>query len=103
LASSSAFADFSIYSTSSSAFAGTNWGASMEKPTVKQSTFYAFIFLFGFIYQPNWVYENFWSKAEFYQSLPFQFPYFGYILIYSFLSTGLVFYLVKFVKRHLWK
>ena len=73
----------------------------MRKFTLKQSTFYTFIFLFGFIYQPNWVYENFWSKAEFYDSLPFQFPYLGYILIYSSLSTGLAFFFVTFAKRHL--
>ena len=73
----------------------------MKKVTLKQKAFYLLIFLSGFIYQPNWVYENFWSKAEFYDSIPFQVPYLGYILIYSCLSTGLAFYFIKFAKRHL--
>ena len=73
----------------------------MKYLTLKQAVFYIFIFVIGLIYQPNWIYENFWSKAEFYDSLPFEFPYFGFILVYSCLSTGLAFLLVKFTKRHL--
>ena len=73
----------------------------MEKPTVKQSIFYVVIFLTGFIYQPNWVYENFWSKAGFYDSLPFDFPYTGFLLIYSSLLTALMAISVKLIKKFL--
>ena len=73
----------------------------MEKPTVKQSIFYVVIFLTGFIYQPNWVYENLWSRAGFYDSLPFDFPYFGFLIIYSSLLTAFTILIVKIVKKFL--
>lgn len=73
----------------------------MKYMKLKQAVFYAFIFLAGFIYQPVWVYENFWSEARFYDSLPFEFPYVGFILIYSSLSTYLIFLSVKLAKKHL--
>ena len=73
----------------------------MKQMTLKQAVFYIFIFVIGLIYQPVWVYENFWSKARFYDSLPFEFPYVGLILIYSSLSTYLIFLSVKLAKKHL--
>jgi hypothetical protein len=73
----------------------------MKKLTTKQSIFYIFIFLSGIVYQPVWVYENFWSKANFYDSLPFDFPYFGFIFIYSTLATYFCFLCVKIAKKHL--
>ena len=73
----------------------------MKKPTLKQSIFYAIIFMIGSAYQPNWVYENFWSKAGFYDSLPFYFPYTGFLLIYSSLLTALVAISVKLIKKFL--
>jgi hypothetical protein len=76
-------------------------GTKVKRPTVIQFVFYALVFLTGFIYQPNWVYENFWSKADFYSSIPFDFPYFGYILIYCCISTTYIWLLVKFAKKYL--
>jgi hypothetical protein len=73
----------------------------MKKPTVKQSIFYSLVFLTGFVYQPNWVYENFWSKADFYESHPFVFPYVGFLLIYSSLQTTFATLSVKLIKKHL--
>lgn len=40
----------------------------MQKP--RQAVFYLVVLLFGFGYQPNWVYENFWGKADFWEVLP---------------------------------
>jgi len=73
----------------------------MKRPTGMQITFYSAVFLFGIIYQPVWVYENFWFKADFYDSLPFAFPYYGFIFVYCCLSTLYVWMLAKFAKRFL--
>ncbi len=69
--------------------------------TLKQYVFYGFIFLFGFVYQPNWVRDNFWLKAEFYGSLPFQFPYTLFLITYSFLSVCASILAVRVIKRNL--
>ena len=73
----------------------------MKQMTLKQAVFYIFIFVTGLIYQPVWVYENFWTKADIYDSLPFTFPYLGFILIYSSLWTIYCFFFVKLAKKYL--
>ena len=73
----------------------------LRQATFKQYCFYTVIFLFGFVYQPTWVSDNFWFKADFYDSLPFQFPYFLYLGIYSAISVALTFQIIKLVKKHL--
>jgi hypothetical protein len=73
----------------------------MKIPTLQQSIFYSIIFVIGFLFQPNWVYENFWSKAEFYDSLPFHFPYLGFLVIYSVSQTLLALVGVRLVKKYL--
>ena len=57
-------------------------------------------FLFGLIYQPVWVYNNFWYKADFYDSIPFTVPYWSFLLIYSLISTAFVELVVRFVKKY---
>jgi len=71
------------------------------KVTKKQMVFYVLVFLFGLIYQPNWVLDNFWLKADFYDDIPFQVPYLVFLIIYSYLSLIFVWYVVKFVKKNL--
>jgi hypothetical protein len=73
----------------------------MKRPTLTQAIFYFFVFFSGFLFQPNWVYENFWSKADFYDSIPFDVPYLVFLLVYSSLITTLVWYFVKFAKSRL--
>ena len=75
-----------------------NQGISVTK---KQMAFYVFVFLFGLVYQPNWVLDNFWLKADFYEDIPFQVPYLVFLIIYSYLNTIFVWYLVKFIKKYL--
>lgn len=58
------------------------------------------IFLSALAYQPNWVYENFWSKADFYDSIPFTVPYIAFLLIYSAITTGLAELGLRFIKKH---
>ena len=57
-------------------------------------------FFSAMLYQPNWVYENFWSKADFYNSIPFKVPYLGFLLIYSAITTGFVALGIRFVKKY---
>jgi len=73
----------------------------LKRLSFKQYSFYSVVFLFGFLYQPTWVSDNFWFKADFYDSLPFQFPYFLFLLIYSILSVGATWSAIQLVKRNL--
>ncbi len=73
----------------------------MKRPSLTQAVFYSLIFISGFQYQPNWVYDNFWAKADFYDSIPFDVPYFVFLSIYSSLLTLLVWVSVKFAKSKL--
>ena len=57
-------------------------------------------FLFGLIYQPVWVYNNFWFRADFYDSIPFTFPYWVFLLIYAIISTTFVELVIRFVKKY---
>lgn len=57
-------------------------------------------FLSAMLYQPNWVYENFWSKADFYNSIPFQVPYLVFLLIYSAITTGMAELAIRFIKKY---
>ena len=57
------------------------------------------VFLSAMLYQPNWAYENFWSKADFYDSIPFTVPYLAFLLIYSAITTGLAELGIRFIKK----
>ena len=63
-------------------------------------TLLALTFLIAMLYQPNWVYENFWSKAAFYDSIPFTVPYLAFLLIYSVITTGLAELGIRFIKKY---
>ena len=56
-------------------------------------------FILTMAYQPNWVYENFWSKADFYDSIPFTVPYLVFLLVYSSITTGLAELAIRFIKK----
>jgi hypothetical protein len=58
-------------------------------------------FIVSFFIQPNWFYENFWSKAEFYDSLPVEFPFLAYSLIAAVLGTLTCEGAIRFVKKYL--
>ena len=59
-----------------------------------------FTFLLGMLYQPNWVYENFWSKAAFYNSIPFTVPYLTFLIIYSAIATGFAEIGIRSIKKY---
>ena len=57
-------------------------------------------FLSAMLYQPNWVYENFWSKADFYDSIPITVPYLAFLIVYSAITTGLAELGIRFIKKY---
>lgn len=57
-------------------------------------------FLVAMAYQPNWVYQNFWSKADFYDSIPFTVPYLVFLVVYSSITTGIAELAVRFIKKY---
>lgn len=69
--------------------------------TWKQKTFYGFIFIAGYFYQPNFIYENFWSRADFYKYIPFTVPFWFYSIVCGFGFTVIVWSFVKFSRKHL--
>jgi len=73
----------------------------LPKFTKKEIAFYSLVFLSGQVYQPNWVYDNFWGKADFYDSLPFTVYYWQYCIVYSLILVPVVWYVVRLVKRYL--
>lgn len=58
------------------------------------------VFLASMLFQPNWVYENFWSKADFYNSIPFTVPYLVFLIIFSSITTGLAELGIRFIKKY---
>lgn len=60
----------------------------------------ASVFSGSMLIQPNWVYENFWSKADFYDSIPFEVPFVIFLLIYSAIATALAELVIRFVKKY---
>lgn len=58
------------------------------------------IFLSAMLYQPTWVYENFWSKADFYDSIPFTVPYLAFLMIYSLIATSFAELAIRFIKKY---
>ena len=59
------------------------------------------VFVISFFIQPNWFFENFWSKADFYNSLPFTVPYLAYSLVSAILGALVCEGVIKFVKKYL--
>lgn len=56
-------------------------------------------FLISVFVQPNWVTDNFWYKADFWEALPFTFPFMGFILIYAAISTVLFDQFIRLIKK----
>jgi hypothetical protein len=69
--------------------------------TWKQRVFYGFIAFLGFFYQPNFIYENFWSRADFYKTMPFAVPFWLYCSICGLAFATLVWGFNRFAKKHL--
>jgi hypothetical protein len=58
-------------------------------------------FLIGFFLpEPNFIYENFWSKAEFWEVLPFTPSYLFYRFLYAVFLMGFVELGIRFIKKY---
>ena len=60
----------------------------------------AAIFISAIFYQPNWVYENFWSKADFYNSIPFKVPFLAFLVTYALIGVGIAELGIRFIKKY---
>jgi len=69
--------------------------------TKKEIAFYLLVFISGLVYQPNWVYDNFWGKANFYDSLPFTVYFWQLQVIYALILVPIVWGLIRAIKRYL--
>jgi len=58
------------------------------------------VFLSAMLYQPNWAYENFWSRADFYDSIPFTVPYLVFLTIYSLMVVSFAELVIRFIKKY---
>jgi hypothetical protein len=61
----------------------------------------SFVFLVAlFTPQPGFIFQNFWSRADFWEALPFT-PSVGlYIFLYAVTVTGFVELFIRFVKKY---
>ncbi len=58
-------------------------------------------FIISVFIQPSWVYNNFWAKADFYDSIPFNVPYFVYATVFALLATATFELAIRLVKKYL--
>jgi hypothetical protein len=72
----------------------------MKNLTKSRIALLSLCFLISVFVQPNWVTDNFWYKADFWDALPFNFPYMGFILIYAAICTLLFDQFIRFVKKY---
>ena len=68
--------------------------------TMQHLALLALCFLISVFVQPNWVTDNFWFKAEFWNALPINSPYMGFILIYAAIATALFDQFIRLVKKY---
>jgi hypothetical protein len=58
-------------------------------------------FVVSYFIQPNWFIDNFWAKADFYDSIPFTIPFVAYSLLAATLGALACEGLIRFVKKYL--
>jgi hypothetical protein len=57
-------------------------------------------FLIGFIYQPNWIYQNFYSNPRWVDDAWWGLNYPAFLIIYAVISVGFVELIIKFIKKY---
>ena len=72
----------------------------MKMSKVRISILVLFFLVGFFLPEPNFIYENFWSRAEFWEALPFTPSYYLYRFLYAASLTGLVELMIRFVKKY---
>ena len=59
-----------------------------------------FTFLLGLIYQPNWVYQNFYSNPRWVDDAWWSLSYPAYLIVYAVISTVFIELVIRFVKKY---
>ncbi|MGI9195261.1 MAG: hypothetical protein ACR2IO_02495 [Candidatus Nanopelagicus sp.] len=59
-----------------------------------------FTFLLGLVYQPNWIYQNFYFNPRWVNDAWWSLSYPAYLVIYSLLSTAFVELVIRFIKKY---
>jgi hypothetical protein len=57
-------------------------------------------FLVGIFYQPNWVYENFYSNPRWVDDAWWSLNYPAFLIVYAFFSVGFVELIIRFIKKY---
>jgi len=57
-------------------------------------------FLIGFFYQPNWVYQNFYSNPRWVDDAWWSLNYPVFLIVYAIISVGFVELLIRLVKKY---
>ena len=69
----------------------------MKKP---HQAVLVFTFLLGLVYQPNWVYQNFYSNPRWVDDAWWSLSYPAYLLVYALLSTAFVELVIRLIKKY---
>ena len=69
--------------------------------TWKQRTFYGLIAIIGYLYQPNWFYQNFYSNPKFRDGAAWVPPFEIYSAISGILTVLTIWSFIQFVKKYL--
>ena len=68
----------------------------MKKP---HKAILVFTFLLGLVYQPNWVYQNFYSNPRWVDDAWWSLSYPAFLIIYAAISTVFVELVIRFIKK----
>jgi hypothetical protein len=59
-----------------------------------------FTFLLGLVYQPSWIYQNFYSNPRWVDDAWWSLPYPAFLIVYAVVSTVFVELVIRFVKKY---
>jgi hypothetical protein len=59
-----------------------------------------FTFLIGLVYQPNWIYQNFYFNPRWVDNAWWSLNYPAFLIIYALISVGLVELIIRFIKKY---
>jgi hypothetical protein len=58
-----------------------------------------FTFLLGLVYQPSWIYQNFYSNPRLVDDTWWSLPYPAFLIVYAVISTTFVELVIRFIKK----
>ena len=59
-----------------------------------------FTFIVGLVYQPNWIYQNFYFNPRWINDSWWSLSYPAYLIVYAMLFTVFVELVIRFVKKY---